>query len=828
MTDIRTLDQISSSDGDAVGGKGLSLGLMAGSALPVPAGFCITTAAYRRLAGRLPQSDPGLVGQIAHHYRRLGEGPVAVRSSATAEDGSITSFAGQQETVLGVKGETAVVEAVAHCWASLASERAAAYRQRQSVADADLAMAVVVQKLIPAESAGVLFTRDPLDSAGQSMLVEASWGLGESVVSGRVTPDRFQIDRDSGAVRECHVGTKPTMRTEKGWQSVPADKQSQPCLSDSQLTELANLGRQVEAFYGDARDIEWAWADGRFWLLQARPITSPGAAEREQLRREEIQTLAARAEPTGTVWSRYNLSEVLPEPTPMTWALIRRFMSGRGGYGLMYRDLGFTPDPALDDAGIFDLVCGRPYCNLSREPRMQFHGLPFEHPFTLLKTDPKKALYPQPVLNPTRADWRFWLLLPWITVKSLRAALRLKHLSRNFAQQFREHIVPRYLEAIERETKNDYAAIDSRVLLEHLEFVTTATLVDFARHSLKPTILAAVALGNLERGFLRPYGKPRIDEVLGQLATGAHPDVDANLPAAMLLVKEGKLDRAAFLEQFGHRGHHEMELSQPRWAEDCRAVDNLLASALASDGTASVSQDQVEATWEHIAREAKLAAKQRQALRIELDHLHTYLGLREAAKHYFMKGYAQIRRILVELDRRFKLNGGIFYLVPEELPRLISGEDFSKLIIQRQRRRALALSLEVPQVLFSDDLEAIGRPAQVPAAATFQGIPLSAGMAEAPALALDEPVLDAATGQPYILVCPSTDPAWVPLFVHARGLVMETGGVLSHGAIVAREFGLPAVAGIPGIHRRLRTGQVIRVNGSNGQVSVTSNIDHSA
>jgi pyruvate,water dikinase len=187
-------------------------------------------------------------------------------------------------------------------------------------------------------------------------------------------------------------------------------------------------------------------------------------------------------------------------------------------------------------------------------------------------------------------------------------------------------------------------------------------------------------------------------------------------------------------------------------------------------------------------------------LRTAVSELHTLLGLRETAKHYLMMGYAVLRRILVELDRRHNLSGGIFFLVPEELPRLVRGEDPTALIAMRRRRRAAALSLEVPQVLFSDDLQAIGRPLVLPDADALQGVPLSAGVAEGPALVLHEPAGDVPP-ESYILVCPSTDPAWVPLFVQARGLVMETGGVLSHGAIVAREFGLPAVAGLPGIQQ---------------------------
>ncbi len=200
--------------------------------------------------------------------------------------------------------------------------------------------------------------------------------------------------------------------------------------------------------------------------------------------------------------------------------------------------------------------------------------------------------------------------------------------------------------------------------------------------------------------------------------------------------------------------------------------------------------------------------------------LQTYLSLRETAKHYFMRGYALIRRALVELDRRHHLQGGIFYLTPSELPALTAGQDVTKVIAERRRRRTIALSLELPPVIFSDDLEAIGRPQVIEGADQLQGVPLSAGVAEGPALVLEEPHTDNLPAEPYILVCPSTDPAWVPLFVQARGLVMEIGGVLSHGAIVAREYGLPAVAGLPGVQRRLRTGQRLRVDGGSGTVTV--------
>lgn len=227
-----------------------------------------------------------------------------------------------------------------------------------------------------------------------------------------------------------------------------------------------------------------------------------------------------------------------------------------------------------------------------------------------------------------------------------------------------------------------------------------------------------------------------------------------------------------------------------------------------------------EDRWQAFLADAKLEKGRTAALEPEYRKARLYSGLRETSKHYLMMGYALIRRVLVELDARFHLRGGIFFLTPEELPRLIAKEDLSPLIAERKRERAVALSLEVPPVLFSDDLDAIGRPIPVSGAQELQGTPLSAGVVEGPALVLEEPQAAVDLPEGYILVCPSTDPAWVPLFLRAKGLVMETGGVLSHGAIVAREFGLPAVAGLANIHRRLRNGQRLRVDGNTGRVHI--------
>jgi phosphohistidine swiveling domain-containing protein len=827
MSELRTFEQIQDGDAESVGGKGLSLGRLFAAGLPVPPGFCITTAAHRRLRGQDLASDFSLIEQIGAAYRQLGGGLVAVRSSATAEDGAIVSFAGQQETILGVQGEMEVCAAVARCWESLHTERAIAYRRDRGINDEGLAMAVVVQRLVAAEVSGVLFTRDPLDKDGKQMLVEASWGLGESVVSGKVAPDRYHIDRETGGVVEQHIAVKTVQVTTEGTHPVPAEKQEKPCLDAAQLAELAELGRRIEAFFGEPRDVEWAWAEGRFWLLQARPITTAGAAEREQVRREEIAALAAKAEPRGTVWSRYNIPEGMPEPTPMTWALVRHLLSGRGGCGLMYRDLGYGSAIADTDESIYDLVAGRVYCNLSRELRQHAGALFYDYPFDIFKADPRKALTPQPVRDPSRAGAWFWLFLPlrlpFHIVASLRRMVRLSRLSSGFAAYFRQEVLPAFAAETGQAAAEDWSSLDPPALLDRFHYWCKRTLDIYARESLKATTLAATARAGLEFALRRKLGAEPARVLLGALSMGVRPDPEADLPSAIQDVIEGRLGRAAFLERFGHRGNHEMELAQPRWREDPAALDRLLRfpprAGSAGNGQA-VADISGLCAWETIADEARLSALERAALEPQAHLLQTYLGLRETAKHYFMRGYALIRRALLELDKRHRLQGGIFFLTPGELPALIAGQDMAKRIAERRRHRTLALSLELPAAIFSDDLEAIGRPQKIDSAEQLQGVPLSAGIAEAPALVLDEPRTENLPGQPYILVCPSTDPAWVPLFVQARGLVMEIGGVLSHGAIVAREYGLPAVAGLPNVQRQLRTGQRLRVDGGSGTVMV--------
>ncbi|MDB5305799.1 MAG: ppsA [Gemmataceae bacterium] len=815
MPDILFFDAITETDTGRVGGKGLSLGRMAAAGLPVPPGFVVTTDAYRRCH----QAGGADIGRaVGEAYARLGSGPVAVRSSATAEDGADTSFAGQQETFLGVDGAAAVLDAIERCWKSLHTERAVAYRARQGVDDAGLAMAVVVQKLVPAEVAGVLFTRDPLDPAGKQMLAEASWGLGEAVVSGRVTPDRFHLDQATGVVIDKQLGPKAVRVTAAGEEHVPPELQRQFCLDEDALARLADLGRQVERFYGDPRDVEWAYAGGAFHLLQARPITVATAAEREQVRQAVVADLRAEADPKGTVWVRYNLSEVLPAPTPMTWAVVQQLLAADGGFGAMNRDLGARPDPALGSRSAFDLVAGRPMMNLSRLPRMQFANPPIEYPVAAYKADPRKALDPKPVLNPLRGGvLRGLVRLPATFWRLIRMMSTTRALAATFAERFTKDTAPPFVAAARQALAQDWPTLDPPALVREFERWVKKTLTEFARESLKPTVFADLAWNTLLDQLRPTLGEERAKTAVGELSLGAHPPPDADLATAVAALGEETVDRAEFMALFGHRGTNEMELSQPRWSEVPDELDRLVSVS----GDRAPHFSGLGETWAKIADEAKLSGPLKDQFKLQVDRLRTYLGLREAAKHYLLTGYAVIRRALVELDRRFGLSGGVFFLTPADFPDLLAGKDVSGRIAAARKRRQTELSLEVPPVVFGDDLDAIGRPLPEPAGGDkLDGVGLSAGVVEGPALVLTEPTAAPPGAGGYVLVCPSTDPAWVPLFVRAKGLVMETGGVLSHGAIVAREFGLPAVAGLPGVTKRLKTGQTVRVDGGRGTVTV--------
>ncbi len=888
MQFIKHFSEIDDANLLRVGGKGLNLGKLTRAGFPVPNGFCVTTEAYHlSVEGLLEQNEgsikdielrPKLIAEIRTAREKLRTPTFAVRSSATAEDLAEASFAGQQDTFLNVTPD-ALLDALKACWASLWSERAISYRQTQKITDEELAMAVVIQEMCEADVSGVLFTVAPFNA--NAAIIESNWGLGESVVSGAITPDSFHVSRDTGEVLERSIATKNEMVTATGVSVVPSAQQDAASLTDTQLKELTQLGMRVETHYGHPMDIEWALIDGQFVLLQSRHITTSAtsitprrsalcsrasetdAAAVEKVRQAEIQILEARAEEQGTVWCHHNLAEVLPAPLPMTWEIMKKFMSGAGGLGKAYRGLGFYPSERVNAEGILDLICGRIYVNLNREAELHFDGFPFAHDFNALKQNPQEAMYAQAQTDITRSNTSFWVKLPLHIIRMSRAEMHLHQHRSDFARLLIEEVFPAFQKEVEAERNISYSDLTDTELVTKFEEWRAKTLDDFAPKALTATLLAGFSLQRLEVALQKCLNETETKILVNRLMSGtsgnltdetvvsqaSHPRLASKLSE----VATGDLTLTDFLKDYGHRAVDEFELAQPRWREDTTYLEQIIdafeKSGLQTPPTeATFSMDDAfeksglqtpptEATFsmddgpkpqreQRESAEKELAAHLenktglRKQVARELDFTRRYMPFRETAKFYLMLGYEQIRRALLELDRRYQLNGGIFYLVPDELRRLIDGEVFSDVIIARKTKRELMLQIEVPDVIFSDALDQIGTATPLETVDTLTGVGVSAGIATGQARVLLTPTDVRPSDRNYILVCPSTDPAWTPLFLHAAGLVMERGGILSHGAVVAREYGVPAVANIPNATRRITEGQTLQVDGNQGTISI--------
>ncbi len=849
MQFIKHFSEIDETDLPHVGGKGLNLGKLTRAGFRVPQGFCVTTDAYRFSVQNLPEQNsdaikglvlaPELIREIHAAREKLQTATVAVRSSATAEDLAEASFAGQQDTFLNVTPDE-LLDALKACWASLWSERAIAYRETQGLANDGLAMAVVIQEMCEADVSGVLFTVSPFRA--DVAIIESNWGLGESVVSGAITPDSFYVSRETGEVLEQNIATKREMVTDTGVHQVADDRQNVPSLTNTHLRKLTQLGMRVEAFYGQPMDIEWALSDQQFVLLQARYITTPSSPTAsspsthltsevdkepiEKLRQKEIQVLETLAEADRTVWCHYNLAEVLPAPLPMTWTIVKDFMSGTGGLGQAYRGLGFHPSETADNKGILDLICGRIYVNLNRETELYFDGFPYAHNFNTLKQNPQQAMYAQAETDIKRSTASFWLKLPLHIVRMSSAEIRLRRMRSDFDKVLTTDVFPAFQAEVEAERERSYSDLSDAELVSKFEMWRAKTLDDFAPRALTATLLAGFSLQRLEAVLQKCMNATPAKALASRLISGLSGNLTVETNEKLSQVATGDLALTDFLKDYGHRAVGEFELAEPRWREDTTYLEQIIASL---QQNASEADDQ-----QHFARQAELRASAEQELserlgdkanlrkqiENELDFTRRYMPFRETAKFYLMLGYEQIRRALLELDNRYALDSGIFYLVPDELGQLIAGDDFGDTIATRRTERELMLQIELPDVIFSDSLGQIGTFMGTDTAEMYTGVGVSAGVATGKARVLLTPANVRPSDRDYILVCPSTDPAWTPLFLHAAGLVMERGGILSHGAVVAREYGVPAVANIPNATRLIADGQALQIDGNQGIVSI--------
>jgi rifampicin phosphotransferase len=882
MTLVVDLSAIDAGMINAVGGKALNLGILSSGELPVPGGFCVTTEAYGLVVqGRLDDlmdklagpPDPGGVTAAAEEARRrvlalelpeqlrtaitdqyhaLGNNePVAVRSSATAEDLAYASFAGQQDTYLNVVGSAALLDAVRRCWASLWTDRAVSYRNANGIDHTSVALAVVVQRMIDAAAAGVMFTANPITGNRNEIVIDASPGLGEAVVSGAVNPDHFVINSVDRKVVSRRLGDKRVMIT-----SVPgggtvhqelADRSSQACLDDVQVLRLADLGQQVQRHYGAPQDTEWALdSTGQFWLTQARPITT-------------LYPLPRMHRPGLRVLMCLSLAQGLTRPiTPMGIAAIRLIGTSVATAIKMPPAQPLAGPPAMHAPGqrLFVDITSVLRNRIGRRAIIAVFGVMEARASAVLKT---LAQWPEFSIIDS-ADHTMPRHIVGALLRNkvpVRAAMGLAN----------PELAYRGIAATERRLRRTLTLPANATATQRLDFVEQRVGQLFL---IMPRTIA-YAIGGLlmlaaSRRLLRDVAQPgELQEVLRGLPHNVTTEMDLKLwelteeirhdeasrtvfidltvPELLQRYRDRALPAVAqrglqgFLRRYGHRAIAEIDLGMPRWSDDPSHLLGVISNYLRLD-TADhdpVSQfraGEAKAESMIISLTTRVAERSRLRARLAgwtLGRVRQLVGLRESPKFLLIVALGVMREQLKEVGRQLAGTGkidhvdDIFFLDLGDARRGLAGEDLRELVVQRRAAYEQELKRRhIPRLLLSDGTEPEAVAAEaVSTDGALAGSPASTGTVTARARVVLDPV-GAHLEPGEILVAPSTDPGWTPLFLTAGGLVMEMGGSNSHGAVVAREYGIPAVVGVPEATHKIETGQLITVDGAAGLVTLAA------
>jgi len=815
---------------DILGGKGASLTAMTRAGLPVPPGFIIAADCCRKFLAAGGAWPDGLQQEVREALTRLeqvtgrtfgrGSDPllVAVRS------GAAVSMPGMMDTILNCpvsacgpaedpwQALIGCIEAVFNSWNS---PRAAAYRRQRDIRDLD-GTAVTVQAMFPARVSGVAFTTNPNEPDAGEMIVEASPGLGEAVVSGRVLPDNFVVDRDTLAVKERRIRPKAPPVRAAGRTARPDP--DAPALSDEQLHRVASLAMEVERLFGFPVDVEWGLSGDRPALLQARPVRASQAHLRRQVLESVRSALGQDIRDGRGPWVLHNLAETLAHPTPLTWSVQGRFLSGDGGFGVMYRLGGFAPGRAVRRDGAVRLIAGRVYMDISAAPEMFFEGYPFAYDVDLLRCDPEAAQAP-----PTR---------PTGTLRSriaagrrIAAARRTLHdAARTLDRDLLERTIPEFTAWCRAEKARPLGDLSADELVELWRQRERRVMDEFAPQSLLPNLVSGMALAEL-RAFLAEHfwdEHPDADELAGVLAAGAAPDSTLRANADLFAVAHRRRTVEQWLADHGHRGPDELDLATPRWRE--RSEEVAAMARRLEDG-----QDPVERHHAHLERvrsqtealRQRLAEQDRRQFDRLVDTVRRYVRFREDGKNALMLGYDLLRDAALEAGLRLGIGDDVFFLTVAELHEaLAAGAAPEERIAGRKAEYRAETRLALPRVIDADALDALARPPELHAAESYSAHEISAGIASGPVRIVTALEDAERLGRGYILVCRSTDTAWTPLFVNAAGLVLECGGALSHGAVVAREMGLPAVV-LPDATSLLADGQTVTVDARRGLVATS-------
>ncbi|MFB4266722.1 PEP/pyruvate-binding domain-containing protein [Nonomuraea sp. GTA35] len=827
MRAVLPLDD-SAADLATAGGKGASLARMAGAGLPVPGGFHVTTEAYRAfVAGfhdeilRAAAEDPAripplfaahdmpgeLAGEIRRAYAELGDDvPVAVRSSATAEDLPEMSFAGQQDTYLNIRGD-ALLDAVKRCWASLWNPRAIAYRDRNGVPHDDVALAVVVQELVDADAAGILFTADPVTGARDETVINASWGLGEAVVGGLVTPDTITVS--GGKVTASRTGDKAvmTVRTAGGTEErpVPEELRGAPVLDDAQALELAALGARVQELYGTPMDVEWTRRAGTFAIVQARPIT--GLKPRLEEWNDSLKG--------DYLWTGGNLGEAIPDVmTPITWSFVRRFIE---------EAMSASTLPGFDLVGN---IGGRFYMNLSivhsiaAALGMRSRLGVIDQVFGKIPPGLEVPLVPVP-------RWRLIrTVVPMAIRIRRRVARHLAHMPEFLAgsprkcEELRERVAATGSGA-------ELAGLWEREIGPHL--VTSSQMLEAAGR---------------QGGAALVYTRDRLRKLMGEvdaeaMLTGVNAEGElASMGPVMGLSRlaRGEITREEFARRYGHRGPHEFEVSIPRPGEDPVWIDTQLAGLRDPRAdTEALLERQRTAREQAWARFAQRYPGKQARMRERVRRWNAVVRDRETARSENIRAFWVLRAFVVRAGELTGAGDDVFFLYLPELLALLRGDRsvLEKAPVRRATYERYASLPPYPALIVgrfdpvrwaadparrADIYDARG--ASAPVSDTVTGFPGAPGVVEGTARVISGPEEGERLKPGEILVTTLTNVGWTPMFPRAAAVVTDMGAPLSHASIVARELGIPAVVGTGNATMRVRDGDRIRVDGERGTVEL--------
>ncbi len=853
---------------EQVGGKGASLARMAAAGLPVPPGFHITTAAYRRFVtenrlqeqilaavsavtpdqpatleeasrqiGRLfaQSAMPDNIAEaIRRAYAELGgdDLPVAVRSSATAEDLPEMSFAGQQETYLNMHGSAMVLEAVKRCWASLWTARAIGYRARHGIAPQDVSLAVVVQALVPADASGILFTANPVTGARDQVMINAAWGLGEAIVGGQVTPDTVVVEKASGAIIKQEITEKDvlTVRTLEGThdEPVPANRRTQAVLSPAQAASLARIGVEIEDLYGRPMDIEWVLHDGRVSVVQARPITAlPESAAEFQVTRAAEWKLP---NPKGH-YMRASVLELLPDPLSPLFATLGLPAWSRATAAFM-RNIGMTG--MLPDE-LFTTISGYGYFDMSLTPAQTAKMALAMPRFIAAGSRLLRTVRPRWQASRSRyaAVVNYWQTRDLATTSAAGLLGGVRAITAEAAQYYlsvQSGILPaaymseslftlvynRFLKK-----RNAPSALTFVLGFDSAPIQAEQSLYDLAQWVREQPELAS-QLANMSSGqFTTAYRE--------QAADGAWPEFWRRL--------------ADHLARFGH-AIYDLDFAKAVLADDPVPVLETLKFFLSGQAPdpsvrqAAASAAREQATQTMLTRLRGLRLRTfRRLVRVAQD----FAPLREDALADAGLGWPVLRRMLRELGQRLVKSlvldtpDDVFWLMLAELQEAATALDagqppanYQTVIAERratwESERALTPPVALPlkggaRFLGIDWSSMMPARADQPAGDVLKGIAASPGRVTGLARVIHGPDEFDQMRPGDILVARITTPAWTPLFALAAGVVTDVGGPLSHSSIVAREYHIPAVLGTGVATERLSSGQRITVDGDAGLVS---------